>query len=219
MNRSMIHRAQAPKQALQASDADGAGLQHSAAWRPAIGLGVASLLLSGALYSALATGAAGLLFPEQAGGSLMRDASGQVRGSRLLAQPFAGDGWFQARPSAAGYDPMAAAGSNLARSNPALSARVAEATAAMARREGITTAQVPSDLVTQSGGGLDPELSPAAAQLQAARVARARGLPLAQVQALVDAHVQAPLGGVLGQPRVNVMALNHAVQAAADAAH
>ena len=217
MNPSMIHRTQAATPATQMPDPGAAVLQHTVAWRPAIGLGVASLLLAGALYSAVGTGAAGLLFPEQAGGSLMRDASAQVRGSRLLAQPFAGDGWFQARPSAAGFDPMAAAGSNLARSNPALAARVAEATAAVAQREGVDAARVPSDLVTQSGGGLDPELSPAAVHLQAARVARARGLPLALAQALVEAHVQAPLWGILGQPRVNVMDLNRAVQAAADA--
>ena len=217
MNRSMTHRTGPAAQATGTGDAVEVPLLHTASWRPALGLGVASLLLAGALYSAVATGAAGLLFPERSAGSLMRDADGQVRGSRLLAQPFAGDGWFQTRPSAAGYDPMAAAGSNLARSNPALAARVAEATAAVARREGIAPAQVPADLVTQSGGGLDPELSPAAARLQAARVARVRGLPLAQVQALVDAHVQAPLWGVLGQPRVNVMDLNRAVQADADA--
>lgn len=214
MNRSMTHSA--TETAAATPDA-GTPLLHTASWRPAIGLGIASLLLAGALYAAVGTGAAGLLFPKQAAGSLLHDDDGRVRGSRLLSQPFEGDGWFRTRPSAVGYDPMAAAGSNLARSNPALARRVADATAAVAQREHVTTAQVPSDLVTQSGGGLDPELSPASVRLQTERVARARGLPLARVQALVDAHVQPPLWGVLGQPRVNVMDLNRAVQAAADA--
>ena len=190
-------------------------LQHDAGWRPAIGLGVASLLLAGLAYAGLATGIARLAFPDQAAGTLLRDAGGQVRGSAWLAQPFNGEGYFQARPSAAGYDPMAAAGSNLARSNPALAARVAEATAAVAAREGVPAAQVPADLVTQSGGGLDPQLSPAAAQLQVARVARARGLPVEHVHALLQRHTEAPQWGVFGQPRVNVVTLNFALDQAA----
>jgi K+-transporting ATPase ATPase C chain len=151
-----------------------------------------------------------LLFPAQADGSLLiRD--GQVRGSQLIAQPFTGDGYFQARPSAANYDPMAAAGSNLARTNPALQERVQASITAVAAREGVAPAQVPSDLVTQSGAGMDPELSPAAAQLQIARVARSRGLPAERVSALVRAHTQGPQWGVFGQPRVNVMTLNLAL--------
>ncbi|HDX0910693.1 TPA: potassium-transporting ATPase subunit C, partial [Stenotrophomonas maltophilia] len=109
-----------------------ASLQDGASWRPAIGLGLATLLLAGAVYAGIATGFAGLAYPTQAQGSLLRDGSGQVRGSAWLSQPFAGDGYFQARPSAANYDPMAAAGSNMARSNPALAERVAASTAAVA---------------------------------------------------------------------------------------
>ncbi|WP_333622783.1 potassium-transporting ATPase subunit C, partial [Stenotrophomonas indicatrix] len=105
----------------------------------------------------------------------------------------------------------------LARSNPALAERVAASTAAVAAREGVTPAQVPADLVTQSGGGLDPQLSPAAAQLQVARVARARGLPVEQVQALVKANTQGRQWGVFGQPRVNVVTLNFALDHAARA--
>ena len=150
-------------------------------------------------------------------GQLLRDGNGQVRGSAWLSQPFTGDGYFQARPSAANYDPMAAAGSNLARSNPALAERVAASTAAVAAREGVAPAQVPADLVTQSGGGLDPQLSPAAAQLQVARVARARGLPVERVQALVQAHTEGRQWGLFGQPRVNVVTLNFALDHAAKA--
>ncbi|HGM6882388.1 TPA: potassium-transporting ATPase subunit C, partial [Stenotrophomonas maltophilia] len=120
-----------------------ASLQDGASWRPAIGLGLATLLLAGAVYAGIATGFAGLAYPTQAQGSLLRDGSGQVRGSAWLSQPFAGDGYFQARPSAANYDPMAAAGSNMARSNPALAERVAASTAAVAAREGVAPAQVP----------------------------------------------------------------------------
>ncbi|MBD8637154.1 potassium-transporting ATPase subunit KdpC [Stenotrophomonas sp. CFBP 13725] len=220
MNRSMMTPAEttAPARARARAAAEReARLQHDAPWRPAVVLGLGSLLLAGALYAGVGTGLARLAFPAQSDGSLLHDAQGTVRGSALLAQPFVGDGWFQTRPSAASHDPMAAAGSNMARSNPALAARVAEATAAVAAREGIPAAQVPADLVTQSGSGLDPDLSPAAVQVQVARVAHARGLSPAAVQALVDAQVQAPRWGLFGQPRINVMRLNQSVQAAAHA--
>ncbi len=186
-------------------------------WRPAIGLSLFGLLGTGLLYALAATGVAGTLFPAQADGSLVRDADGTVRASLRVAQPFSGDGYFQTRPSAAGYDPMAAAGSNLARSNPALITRVAEATTEVAAREQIAASQVPGELVTQSASGLDPELSPAAVQVLVARVARARGWPQARVQALVDAHVQGRQWGVFGQPRVNVIALNRALDEATHA--
>lgn len=187
-----------------------ASLQHDSALRPALMLGLASLLLLGLAYAVAATGVSRWLFPAQADGSLLlRD--GQVRGSQLIAQPFNGDGYFQARPSAANYDPMAAAGSNLARSNPALQERVHAAIETVAAREGVPAAQVPGDLVTQSGAGMDPELSPAAVQLQIARVARSRGLPVERVAALVQAHTLGPQWGVFGQPRVNVVTLNLAL--------
>lgn len=184
-------------------------------WRPAIGLSLFGLLGTGLIYAGLATGIAGSLFPAQADGSLIRDAGGQVRGSLYLAQPFAGDGYFQTRPSAANYDPMAAAGSNMARSNPELIRRVGKTTAAVAAREHIDPAKVPGEMVTQSASGLDPELSPAAVQVQVARVARARGWPEARVQALVVAHTQDRQWGVFGQPRINIVALNRALDQAA----
>jgi len=186
-------------------------------WRPAIGLSLFGLFGTGLVYAVLATGISGALFPAQADGSLIRDANGQVRGSLYLAQPFVGDGYFQTRPSAANYDPMAAAGSNMARSNPDLAKRVSEATAAVAAREKIDPATVPADLVTQSASGLDPELSPAAVQLQVRRVAAARGWSEARVQALVDAQLQGRQWGVFGQPRINVVALNRALDRAVQA--
>lgn len=185
-------------------------VQDRVALRPAVGLGVASLLGFGLLYAVATTGVVGAIFPDQANGSLLVQ-EGKVRGSRLVAQPFAADGYFQPRPSAASYDPMAAAGSNMARTNPDLKARVKEATDAVAAREGVAVADVPADLVTQSGGGLDPHISPAAAQVQVARVAKTRGMTLEQVEALVAAHTEGRTWGVFGQPRVNVLMLNVAL--------
>jgi K+-transporting ATPase ATPase C chain len=170
------------------------------------------LLGFGLLYSLLGTALGRLLFPWQATGSLVA-LDGQTRGSALVAQPFDDDRYFQSRPSAANYDPMAAAGSNQARSNPELRKRVDEAIAAAAAREGIASVDVPGDLVTQSGGAMDPHLSPLAVQVQVARVAKARGLSEAEVAALVAKHVEAPQFGVLGQPRVNVLKLNLALDA------
>ncbi len=189
-------------------------LQDRAAWRPALMLSLVTLLGLGVVYPLAGSGLARMLFPAQSTGSLVRQGD-VVIGSSLVAQPFTGQGWFHPRPSAAGYDPMAAAGSNQARSNPDLRKRVDAAIAQVAAREGVRPDQVPSDLVTQSGGGLDPDLSPAAARIQIARVARQRGMSVAQVRALVDANTQGPQFGILGQWRVNVLSLNLAVQAAA----
>ncbi len=170
------------------------------------------LLGFGLLYSLVGTALGRLAFPWQATGSLaMQD--GQARGSTLVAQPFADARYFQPRPSAANYDPMAAAGSNQARSNPDLRKRIAETAAAVAARDGIALAEVPAELTTQSGGGLDPHLSPRAAQVQVARVAKARGLSAAEVDAMVVAHTQPRQFGLLGEPRVNVLELNLALDA------
>lgn len=178
---------------------------------------LAILLGMGLLYSAAGAGIGGLLFPAQAHGSLV-ERDGKVVGSVLVAQPFADARYFQPRPSAAGYDPMAAAGSNQARSNPDLIKRIDEARAAVAVRDGIAPDRVPGDLVTQSGGGLDPDVSPEGAHVQVARVAKARGLDPARVQALVDANTRPRQLVVLGEPRVNVLALNLALDAAGPAA-
>ncbi|MEB1530296.1 potassium-transporting ATPase subunit KdpC [Xanthomonas sp. WHRI 7945] len=181
-------------------------------WRAAVLLPLL-VLGAAALYSLLATLFAGALFPAQANGSLLQ-RDGRVLGSALVAQPFAAPGYFQPRPSAAKFDPMAAAGSNQARSNPELQQRIADARTALAARDGVTPAQVLDDLLTQSGSGLDPDISVAAAQQQVARVAKARELPVATVAALVAAQVQPRQFGVLGQPRVNVLALNLALDGA-----
>ncbi len=178
--------------------------------RPALGLALLALLGFGLLYSLAGTGVGRLLFPQHATGSLI-ERDGKVVGSTLIAQPFASDGYFQPRPSAANYDPMAAAGSNQARSNPDLRKRIADARAAVAAREGIAPDRVPIELITQSGGGLDPHITPDGARVQIARVAKARGLAVSQVAALVAAHTEGPQFGVFGQPRVNVLELNFAL--------
>lgn len=181
--------------------------------RASIGLALVSLLLFGLLYSLAATGLGRMLFPAAATGSVI-ERDGRVIGSTLVAQPFADARYFQPRPSAAGYNPMALSGSNQARTNPDLRARIDDARAAVAAREGIDAAAVPSDLVTQSGGGIDPHISPAAAQVQVARVARARGIDVSRIEALVAAHTEAPQFGVFGATRINVLALNLALDAA-----
>lgn len=181
--------------------------------RASVGLALVSLLLFGFLYSLAATGLGRVLFPDAATGSAI-ERDGRVIGSTLVAQPFADARYFQPRPSAAGYNPMALSGSNQARTNPDLRARIDAARAAVATREGIDAAAVPSDLVTQSGGGIDPHISPAAAQVQVARVARARGVDVSRIEALVAAHTEAPQFGVFGATRINVLALNLALDAA-----
>ena len=182
--------------------------------RPAIGLAVATLLVFGLGYSLAATGIAGIAFPAQARGSLI-ERDGVLVGSSLVAQPFADARYFVPRPSAVDYDVMALAGSNQARTNPALRQTIAGHVETVAAREGIAAAEVPGDLVTRSGGGIDPHVSPAGARVQVTRVAAARGLDDARVQALVDAHTQGPTFGLLGAPRVNVLELNLALDALA----
>lgn len=166
----------------------------------------------GLLFPAVAAWTGGVLFPHQARGSLL-ERDGVVVGSTLVAQPFVADRYFQSRPSAANYDPKALAGSNWAPSNPALRERIAAGSAAVAAREGMAATSVPSDLVTASGSGIDPHISPAAARVQVARVANARGLAPSAVQAAVDAATLPPTFGVLGQARVNVLQLNLALDA------
>src|SRR4249919_906190 len=158
----------------------------------------------GLLYSLTGTALGRVLFPAQAGGSVISHGE-HVVGSALVAQPFADARYFQPRPSAANYDPMAAAGSNMARSNPNLRKRIDEARAAVAARDGLAAADVANELVTQSGGGMDPDITPAGAREQVAHVAKARGLDAAVVERLVAQHTQIPQFGLLGQPRVNVL--------------
>ncbi|MGH8060408.1 MAG: potassium-transporting ATPase subunit KdpC [Pseudoxanthomonas sp.] len=187
-------------------------LQDQGALRGALAFAFVILLGMGLLYSLAGTALGRGLFPQQATGSIvMRD--GKAVGSSLVAQPFADARYFQPRPSAGSYNPMSASGSNQARTNPDLRKRIAETTAAVAARDGIAAQDVPGELVTQSGGGLDPDISPAGAQVQIARVAQARNLDPKQVAELVAAHTEAPQFGFLGRPRVNVLELNLALDA------
>lgn len=178
--------------------------------RPACGLAMTALMLCGFAYSAAATGLGQLLFPAQAQGSLIK-VDDQIVGSSLLAQPFVGDQYFYARPSTSNYDVMAMSGSNMARSNPDLLKLIDERRAAIALREHVTLEKIPSDMVTASGSGSDPDISPAAARLQVERIARARDLTIAQVEAVLDKHIQPKTFGLLGQERVNVLQLNIAL--------
>ena len=198
--------------AAPASSAVPEPLAERGAVRGALALTVVSLAGFGFLYSLAGVGIGQALFPAAANGSQV-ERGGQVVGSTLVAQPFAGERYIQPRPSAAAYTPMAAAGSNQARTNPELRGRLDETRAAVARREGVEPAAVPADLVTQSGSGLDPHLSPGAVAIQVARVARARQLGRDVVEDLVRRHTEGRQLGLLGQPRVNVLALNLALDA------
>ena len=180
--------------------------------RGAIVLTVVSLAGFGFLYSLAGVGIGQALFPDAANGSVI-ERDGKVIGSLLVAQPFVSDRYFQPRPSAAGYDTMALAGSNQARTNPDLRKRLEETRAAVARREGVDPSAVPGDLITQSGGGIDPHVSPQGAAVQIERVVRARGLDRDVVERLVADHTEGRQLGVFGQPRVNVLNLNLALDA------
>jgi potassium-transporting ATPase KdpC subunit len=182
--------------------------------RPAILLTVILTAITGIVYPLAMTGVAQLLFPHRANGSLIvRD--GQAIGSELIGQNFAGDGYFHPRPSAAGdkgYDANASGGSNLGPNDAGLLKRIGEATKQLAETN--PGATIPVDLVTASASGLDPHISPAAAELQIARVAKARGLTADKIRELVVAHTEGRQYGVLGEPRVNVLQLNLALDGA-----
>jgi potassium-transporting ATPase KdpC subunit len=170
---------------------------------------VVMTLLFGLLYPAVTTLLGQTIFPSQARGSLI-EKNGVVVGSSLIGQTFLGDKYFIGRPSSAGngYDPTSASGSNLAPSNPALKERIATSAKDIAAREGVTPNDIPADLITSSGSGLDPDISPKAAEIQVARVARVRGISEAAVREAVTRHTQPATFGILGQPRVNVLELN-----------
>lgn len=174
------------------------------------------LLLCG-VYPAVVWAGGQLLFREQANGSLLVDPDGSIRGSALLAQGFTSDRTFHPRPSSAGvgYDAANSSGFNLGPTSRELADAIRSDVAAYRARNGLAPdAPVPADAVTRSGSGLDPHISVANAELQAVRVAQARGLPLATVSALVHRQVEPRAFGMLGEPRVNVLLLNRALDAA-----
>lgn len=174
-----------------------------------------TMIVLGVGYPVVLWGVGRVLFPAQAEGSLLRRGDGSVIGSRLVAQGFTRPEYFHPRPSAVDYDAASTGGSNHGPSNPDHLKAVRARLDARAALEAATPAQVPSEMVTASGGGLDPHIPPAAAELQAARVASARGIAVARVRGLIAAHTEPPTFGFLGRERVNVLALNLALDAQA----
>lgn len=187
-------------------------------FRPAIVLLLLMTLLLGLAFPALITSVAQVAMPAQANGSLIRDGD-RVVGSALIGQQFVSARYFRSRPSAAGengYDASASVATNLATGSKDLRDAIAGRVDAV-RAEGRAGADIPPDLVTTSASGLDPHLSPEAAFAQIARIARARGLPEARVSALVEGRIEHSLFGIIGERRVNVLLLNRALDAGAEA--
>lgn len=186
-------------------------------WRhiaPAFKMMVVLTVLAGLIYPGVITGICQLVFHRQADGSLIR-SNGAVIGSALIGQNFTRPQYFHPRPSAAGngYDPMASGASNLGPTSQALYDRVKASVAQFRRENPQFHGPIPADLVTASGSGLDPDISPAAAYAQARRVARARGVEPDQIRRLIREHTEGRQLGFLGEPRVNVLEINLALDA------
>lgn len=182
--------------------------------RPAVTLFAALTVLTGVAYPLAVTGVGQLLFPNSANGSIVT-VNGEAVGSALIGQQFSAPGHFWGRPSATGpypYNAAASSGSNLGPLNPALSDAVKARVETLKAADPGNEQPVPIDLVTASGSGLDPQISLAAAHYQASRVAKARNLPVEQVKTLIEQHAKRPWLGIFGEPRVNVLALNLALE-------
>jgi potassium-transporting ATPase KdpC subunit len=180
---------------------------------PAFRLTLFLTVLTGLIYPGVVTVLCQLVFPDKADGSLVR-VNGQVVGSSLIGQNFTKPEYFQPRPSAAGndgYDATASQGSNYGPTNQKLIARVKASVEKFRKENPDDAGPLPADLVTASGSGLDPHISPASAQAQAARIARARGVSVQQVQQLIAQNTEGRTLGLLGEPRVNVLLLNLAL--------
>jgi K+-transporting ATPase ATPase C chain len=191
-------------------------LQHI---RPAIVTAVLFTLLLGLAYPLAMTGIGGVVFSNQAGGSLLKDGRGQVIGSSLIAQGFAKPEYLHPRPSAAGngYDPMNSGGSNYGPLEKKLADRMKGDAASIKKENGVEF--VPADAVTTSASGLDPDISPENAHMQVARIALHRGVTSTEIQGLIDAHTVQPLFGFIGQSTVNVLVVNRALDARFPEAH
>lgn len=184
--------------------------------RPAATMLLLFTLATGAVYPALVTFIAQILFPEQANGSLIKNSQGDTVGSKLIGQSFSEPKYFWSRPSATApypYNAAASSGSNLGPTNPALADAVAARIQALKQADPDNRAPVPVDLVTASGSGLDPHISSAAAEYQVHRIAKTRKLDEGKVRELIEANTEGRQWGVLGEPRVNVLQLNLALDA------
>jgi K+-transporting ATPase ATPase C chain len=186
--------------------------------RRAVSFTVVTMLLFGGTYHVALWALGQAAFPLQVDGSLIRRDDGTVVGSRLIAQAFTGPLYFYSRPSAVDYNAASTGGSNFGPSNPDHLTAMQQRLAAITARESVPASQVPSEMVTASGGGLDPHIPPSAAELQVRRVASARGVPIDRVRALIDTHTELPTFGFLGRARVNVLELNLALDGARGAA-
>lgn len=181
--------------------------------KPAILITFVFTLLTGILYPLAMTGIAQTIFPKQANGSLIQ-ANGKVIGSELIGQNFAKPEYFHPRPSAAGangYDAANTSGSNLGPTNPALADRLTKGAAQFRQENPDFNGAIPADAITTSASGIDPDISPANAMAQVARVAKARGMQESAVERVVQANIEARTFGILGEPRVNVLKLNLAL--------
>ena len=179
--------------------------------KQAILFSIVTMLMLGGGYHVVLWAIGRVAFPTQADGSLIRRPDGTIIGCRLIAQKFTRPEYFQPRPSGVDYNAASTGGSNYGPSNPDHLKAVQARLDVITKQEGVTAGQVPSEMVTASGGGLDPHIPPAAAALQASRVASARGVSVDRVRDLIQAHTEPPTFGFLGRARINVLELNVAL--------